>query len=193
MPRRGRIWRHVVINTLGSWLHGDERGFRSRKHRIHSSGDYRHRPPAGEHAGLHDYHEERSEDEVHILEPERAVVGRTIAKFLLDHGHRVLAVAVTKVHAHFLVELPGPLSDVKEIVGQAKQTSSRAVKDALPGAVWSAGGTWKRVLDRAHCGSAHDYILYRQGLDAWTWTYRDGKLDGMFGRRRPESNGKKRR
>jgi hypothetical protein len=184
MPRPGRIWRHVVINTISTWLHGDERGFRSRKHRIHSSGDYRHRPPAGEHEGLHDYHEERSRDEVHILEAERALIGRTIAKYLLDHGHRVLAVAVSRVHAHILVELSGALGDVKQIVGQAKRASSRSVKKTMPGAIWSAGGTFKRVLNPAHSNKVHDYILFDQGIDAWTWTFRDGKLEGMFGRKR---------
>jgi REP element-mobilizing transposase RayT len=176
MPRPGRIWRHVIINTIGSWLHGDERGFRSRKHRIHSSGDYKHRPPPGEHEGLYEYHQERSQDEVHI-----------VAKYLLDQGYRVLAVAVTKVHAHFLVELPGPLSDVKEIVGQAKRSSSRAVKKEMPGAVWSAGGTFKRVLNSEHSKSVHDYIIFDQGFDAWTWTDQDGTLDGRFGRKRSKA------
>jgi hypothetical protein len=51
MAQPGMLWRHVIINTFCTWLHSDERGFRSRKHRIHSSGDYRRRPPKGEHAG----------------------------------------------------------------------------------------------------------------------------------------------
>jgi hypothetical protein len=46
------MWRHVIISTRRSWLHGDAREFRSRRHRIHSLGDYRNIPPAGEHAGL---------------------------------------------------------------------------------------------------------------------------------------------
>ncbi|HEX3314753.1 MAG TPA: hypothetical protein VHR72_07680 [Gemmataceae bacterium] len=29
------------LSTYGSWLPGNPRGFRSRKHRIHSSGDYK--------------------------------------------------------------------------------------------------------------------------------------------------------
>jgi hypothetical protein len=43
----GNKWRHVIIKTRSSWLHGDERGFRDRGHRIHSSGDYKHGPPKG--------------------------------------------------------------------------------------------------------------------------------------------------
>jgi REP element-mobilizing transposase RayT len=188
MPRPGHIWRHVVINTLGSWLHGDERGFRSRGHRIHSSGDYKHRPPPGEHAGLHYYHEDHSRDEIQILSPERAVIGRAIAKYLLDHGHRVLVVAVTKVHAHFLTELPGPMDEVREITGHAKRASSRAVKNVMPGSIWSAGATFKRVLGPKHSKNVHDYILFDQGPEAWTWTYLDGNLEGQYARKRPRKN-----
>ena len=55
MPRPGMMWRHVIISTRRSWLHGDGRGFRSRGHRIHSSGDYKDPPPEGEHSGLLEY------------------------------------------------------------------------------------------------------------------------------------------
>lgn len=48
-------WFHIMWSTYGVWLHGDPRGFRDRFHRIHSSGDYKHPPPKGEHAGLHRY------------------------------------------------------------------------------------------------------------------------------------------
>ncbi len=185
MPKAGRLWRHVIINTRGSWLHGDARGFRSRGHRIHSSGDYRHRPPVGEHEGLEVHNEMNSRGEIHIPYEQRGVAGRTIAKYFLDSGYRILVVAATKVHAHFLVELPGAMSEVKRLVGEAKRVSSRAVKDQLPGSVWSAGGTFKRVLTRSHCRSVHDYILYDQGPSAWTWTYRDGNLQGKYARKRP--------
>src|SRR5262249_17500638 len=51
MPAEGKLWRHVIISTLNSWLPGDPRGFRAVNHKIHSSGDYKN-PPPGEHAGL---------------------------------------------------------------------------------------------------------------------------------------------
>jgi hypothetical protein len=55
--------RHCILNARCSWLHGDKRGFRSREHRMQSSGDYKHRPPE-EHAGLRKYHEHRSSEPV---------------------------------------------------------------------------------------------------------------------------------
>jgi len=184
MSRSGRLWRHVIINTRGTWLHGDPRGFRNRKHRIHSSGDYRNPPPRGEHAALHEYHKHRSADEIHIGRDERAIIGREIVRHLQTEGYRTLTIAVTKVHAHLLVQLPGALDDVKAIIGDAKRLSSRAVKKSMPGSVWAAGGTYKRIVEPSHRQSAFDYILYGQGDGAWTWSFRDGSLEGQFARRR---------
>lgn len=47
-----RDWYHVNGNTYGTWLRGSELGFRSRHHRDHVEGDYRHPPPPGWHDGL---------------------------------------------------------------------------------------------------------------------------------------------
>lgn len=183
MPRSGRLWRHVIINMHGTWLHGDPRGFRSSKHRIHSSGDYRNPPPKGEHAGLHEFQKDQSGDEVRFGRSDRAIIGREIVRHLQSEGLRMLAIAVTKVHTHLLVELPGALDDVKAIIGSAKKHSSRAVKQTMRGSVWAAGGKYKRVLESSHLENAFKYILYDQGGDAWTWSYRDGTLEGEFGRR----------
>jgi hypothetical protein len=52
-------WRMITISTKRSWLPGDQRGFRNRQHRIHSSGDYKNPPPRWEHEGLRRYNEKR--------------------------------------------------------------------------------------------------------------------------------------
>jgi len=75
---------------------------------------------------------------------------------------------------------------VKEIVGHAKRKSSRAVKRWLPGSVWSAGGTYDEVNDRRHLDATHDYLIYDQGAGAWTWSYKDGSVEGKFARKRPK-------
>jgi hypothetical protein len=181
------LWRHVVINTHGTWLHGDARGFRSRKHRIHSSGDYRNPPLAGEHSGLHAYHSARCPDEVTILSEIRSMLGRAVVEFLLQERYRVLCVAVTKVHAHALVELPVDLRQVKRIIGEAKRFSSCRVSGSLPGAVWSAGGKFVPVTTPDHLERAYDYDLYDQGPGAWTWSFRDRSRVGVMGRTRPRA------
>lgn len=190
MPQAGKRWRHVIINTKCTWHHGDARGFRSREHRIHSSGDYRHRPPKGEHEGLLRYRNEHSGDEVHIDRELRPRIGLALREKLLGCEHRVLCVAVSKVHAHFLVELPDNILRIRAIVGDAKRHASRQVKNELPGSIWAAGGTYKPVRNRDHQLSAFEYILYDQGPDAWTWSERDRSKDGRFARQRPSDRAK---
>src|SRR5688500_2888617 len=123
MPRPGMAWRHVIINTRNTWLHGEERGFRDRKHRVHSSGDYRHRPPKGEHAGLYCYFSGRAGAEVHIPLEARPLVGKVLVEHFRGEGYRVVCMAVTKVHAHGLVEMPDNIRAVKAIVGEGKRKS----------------------------------------------------------------------
>src|SRR5689334_15714312 len=84
MPRPGMLWRHVIISTFNSWLPGDVHGFRNKKHRIHSSGDYKNPPPLNEHAGLRRYAKVISEEPV-VVPPElRSIVGRAIVTKLFE-------------------------------------------------------------------------------------------------------------
>jgi hypothetical protein len=101
-------------------------------------------------------------------------------------GHRVIAVAVTKIHAHAITELPDDVRQLKRIIGGAKRVSSRAVKDDLPGTVWSAGCTYERIESVDHLRAAYEYVLYKQGLGAWTWCHADADLNGMWNRKRPK-------
>ena len=185
MPAPGKKWRHAIINSYASWLHGDARGFRNRGHRIHSSGDYQHPPPKSEHEGLYVHHLGASREEVHFEKSLRPVIGQTLLRYLQSTEHRTLAVAVTKGHAHLLVELPDHGAKMRAVVGQTKRSASRAVNKELPGRIWAAGRSFKPVNSQAHHRRAYRYILYEQGLGAWTWSYRDKHEDGKFGRVRP--------
>ena len=162
-----------MINTRCSWLPGDERGFRSRDHRIHSSGDYKNPPPEDEHEGLREYNEEQSGDPIVIPPDLRPVIGKAIVKNLLGRGHRTLAIAISEIHGHLLVELPDRVDEIKIIIGWAKQKSSAAVTDRMPGSVWGEGEGYKPVDSRAHLLKAFDYILTDQGPGAWTWSFRE--------------------
>ncbi len=171
MPKAGMRWRHVVISTVNSWLPGDPRGFRSRKHKIHSSGDYKHRPPPGEHAGLHAYHQRNSGRPV-IISPElRPVVGRAILAKLKKLEHQVLAVSVAGMHTHFLAELPDDVALIRHVLGQCKSASSHAIRGRLPGRVWGAGGDYDPVDDPVHHRNVYQYILDQE--NAWIWSFRD--------------------
>jgi hypothetical protein len=106
-------------------------------------------------------------------------------RFLRCEGYRVLCVAVGKVHAHVVVELPKDLRQVKRIVGEAKRFSSCAVTSSIPGALWSAGGEFVPAEGADHLKAAYEYDLYKQGPGAWTWSWKDRSREGMFGRKRP--------
>jgi hypothetical protein len=168
-------WRHVIISTVNSWLPGDPRGFRSRHHKVHSSGDYKNPPPRGEHEELFHYSKEISADPVVIPRDQRRTAGRAILHKLQKLNYRVLALAVAGMHAHVLVELPDNLLLIRHIIGQCKTVSSHAIRDRVPGRVWGAGGGFKPVDDEKHHRNVFHYIL-RQS-DAWTWSFKDKAAD----------------
>jgi hypothetical protein len=164
-------WRHVVISTYGSWLPGDPRGFRSKDHAIHSSGDYKNPPPPGEHAGLHRHAKGITGAPVMIPAALRPMVGEAILAKLLKLELRVLAVSVAGMHSHLLVELPDNPITIRHLIGQCKSVSSHAIRERLPGRVWAYGGGFKPVDDPEHQRNVYTYILNQS--DAWTWTYKD--------------------
>jgi len=162
-------WWHIIVSTHNSWLPGDKRGFRSRGHKIHSSGDYKKPPPIEEHAGLWAYHQQRSNGPVIIPENQYEVVGKAILVKLKKLGYRVLALSVSATHSHWLVELPDDLKQAKLIAGQCKTVSSHAIRADVPGRVWASGGSFIRIKERSHQLNAYRYILNQK--DAWTWDY----------------------
>ncbi len=176
MPKPGMRWRHVVIGTLNSWLPGDPRGFRSRDHKIHSSGDYRNPPPPGEHGGLHRYSKRISGEPVVIPAELREVAGRAMLAKLKKLEHQILALAVAGMHTHMLVELPEDIAVVRSVVGQCKAAASHKIQHALPGRVWGGRGKYKAVDDAQYQRRVYGYILNQN--DAWTWSFKDGFSDG---------------
>ena len=169
MPAHGNRLRHIQINTYCSWLKGDRRGFRSKHHEIHSSGDYRNPPPSAERAGLRKHFEQLKKNEVTIARELRPAIGRAIHDELRECGIRVLAIAIVivNVHAHLIVELPDDKRVIRQIIGEVKRW--------LTGKVWSRGEAAKPVDDRPYLINVIEYIIYDQGADAWTWCYRGWK------------------
>jgi hypothetical protein len=162
MTKDGRIWRHVIVNTLSSWLHGDPRGFRSRGHRIHSSGDYKNPPPPGEHEALHRYQQHRSAPTVSIPQLLREPIARAFAEALSIGGWQVAIISVSDKHLHASVRLPRDRAATRRIVGEAKKFASRSVRAQLPGRFWPEGGVYKPIRNAAHLAQAFEYIRTRQ-------------------------------
>ena len=168
MPTPGKCWWHNILSTHGSWLPGNPRGFRSRKHRIHSSGDYKNPPPPGEHAGLYRYHSERTKRTV-LLASDREHVGRSLWQRAEDRGHRMRTIAVSFTHAHMLVEMPYDHDDMKSAIGECKRTASVAVSKTYPGGIWARLGDFNRVKTADYWENCHQYILgQEQSWIMWT-------------------------
>jgi REP element-mobilizing transposase RayT len=167
-------WRHVVISTYNSWLPGDPRGFRSKKHKIHSSGDYKHRPPVGEHSGLHGYSQKISGQPIVIPADLRAEVGMAMLGKIQKLKYRILVLAVAGMHTHMLIELPDNMDEIRQIIGQCKTVASHKIRDRLPGRVWARVGSFDPVDDADYQRNTYHYILRQK--DAWIWSYRDGEV-----------------
>ena len=166
-------WRHVILNTHSSWLHGDPRGFRSRDHRIHSSGDYRNPPPEGEHARLHEWMKKRAGPKVVFEEAVWQTIAEALRDRLLRLDRRILAVSMSAVHVHLLVELPDLPSVYRDECGLAKRFATEQVKGVLTGKLWAAGGTFKPIVDLDHQRRTYIYITTKQ-RPAWVWDYEVG-------------------
>ncbi len=163
-------WFHVTINTRCSWLHGDPRGFRDRAHRVHSSGDYKSPPPPGEHRGLHRWAQQRSAPVVTIPPELRAAVGEALVAKADDTGFPITTCGVGGQHAHMLVRLPLEPRTAKGLVGRWKQAASHAVRERLPGKVWSDGCGVEPVRSQAHRARVHPYILKHAHEGAWVYS-----------------------
>jgi hypothetical protein len=166
-------WRHVILNTRCSWLHGDKRGFRSRDHRINSSGDYKHRPPETEHSGLRKYHEARSQYAIRFNANLRVIVLMSFLNKLRDLGYRFIVASIGDKHLHVLAELPWNLEEIRRTIGKCKQRASHTIRDKISGTVWSAGGEYKWIKDKKHLHNVYDYIRTKQEPGTVVWSHRD--------------------
>ncbi|HLL91199.1 MAG TPA: hypothetical protein VK324_18015 [Tepidisphaeraceae bacterium] len=169
--------RHISITTKRAWLHGSPNGFRSRRHRIQSSGDYKNPPPPGEHAGLLRYHRERSGDVGEIPRHLRAPVGRALVEELGRQGYAPLAAAIGARHGHVLVELPDDLRAIYRILGEAKSASAHAARPEITGGLWAARGGPKPVDNERHYVNAYWYVLEDQGPTASSWSTWEGEYN----------------
>lgn len=172
-PSNTNCWWHWIISTRGSWLHGDQRGFRSRRHRLHSSGDYKHRPPADEHAGLRQFHQQRSAKPMIIPPTLREQVGRAILRKIRSQRSRVIIIAVSGMHAHGITQLATDRGQVKRVIGTWKQASSHAIRTEFPGRIWAEGSDPVPIKNHEHQVNAFNYILEHEEHGAWLWTFQD--------------------
>jgi hypothetical protein len=107
MQTPGNHWYHCILSTYGSWVRGDTRGWRSRRHREHVDGDYR-QPPSRE---LHEPERRQSFQQmtrpVVVLTPQqRDVICQAIGEYLSRFQITFAECCVSATHAHLLAQIP---------------------------------------------------------------------------------------
>ena len=165
-------WFHVTFSTFGAWLPGDERGFRSHDHRIHSSGHYKDPPPLAEHRGLRRWvRENMHKPPVTLTFEQRHTAGESLLRKFSGRSIEVIALAVCGQHVHVLARLP--LDGFEQEIGHAKRAASLALTREIPGALWGRRCQPKQIRDREHQKEAFGYITDHAHEGAWVWTFRD--------------------
>ncbi len=157
-----------MCSTRGAWLPGDERGFRSRHHRIHSTGDYRSPPPVEEHAGLRRTVAAMAHPFVRLTPAVRPTIAKAFAEKFRKECCLPVLVAVAETHIHALISVGK--TDAKRIVGRAKQYASHQVRESMPGKIWGQGCHVVRVRDRSHFRVIIEYINEHERAEgAFVW------------------------
>ncbi len=163
-------WYHIEVNTFGTWLPGDPRGFRDHDHRIHSSGDYRNPPPPSEHQALHRWVSNRLVREaIRLTAAQCEEVGRLLVDSLDRQGLRLAALAVSSNHVHALVGATMDESALRQAIGNAKRRSSHAMRAVIPGSLWQRKIGVRIVRDERHFRNALSYITRHAEEGAWVW------------------------
>lgn len=169
-------WFHVTTHTYGAWLYGDPRGFRTRHHREHIEGDYKHPPPPGRYDEVFKRSQRLLKQEPGRLSPTwRQVVGEAVRDRLFSLGAEVIAISMSAKHAHIQVKLP-PV-EARQWVGLAKKHAWFIARSCgWQEHLWAKRGRAERILDYRHQVNTFSYIVRpKTNEGAWVWTFRDGR------------------
>ncbi len=116
----------------------------------------------------------------------RRTVGLAIIAKLRKLEHRVLAVSVSGMHTHVLVELPDNVQAIRGVIGECKAKASHVIRAVLPGRVWARDGDYEPLDNRAHQLNAYGYILRRDG--AWVWSFKGWERESLPRQKKPRAS-----
>ena len=169
-------WYHVDGCTYGAWLRGDKRGWRSRKHRTHSPGDYKDPPPPGTHETLLRRSRELMKGEPVVLSvPQRRIAGQALVEMPARQSVELLSLSLGGMHYHILARF-GHLG-ARAAVGRAKKHAYHVLRDhgrEQTGSVWAKRCRPSPVRDRRHQVNVYRYILDHAKEGAWPWSHKQG-------------------
>ena len=103
-----------------------------------------------------------------------AACGNAIVANAAKRRHDLRAASVSPTHVHLVIELPDDVDSINEILGWMKRFATRAVREMTDDFddvdLWAEGSGKKAIDDPAHLREATNYVLNKQGVDAWTWS-----------------------
>lgn len=172
-----RGWYHCTGCTYGTWLPGDPRGYRTRHHRHHVNGDYKHPPPAGTDQQLFNRSQRLMKRAKVILTPEqRHIACQAFAQALIFHRVELIELCIGAKHWHGLMRFPfnqDHSPSARRLIGLAKKHSARVLSDSgltLQGGLWAARCRTRPVTDRAHQLNIVRYIRRHSTSGAAIWS-----------------------
>lgn len=147
----------ITWSTYGTWLHGDERGWRDRKNESYS-GKHKHDPL------LEERRRKQLKHEPIVLSPEmREVVEEVIREICEFREWRLHAVNVRSNHVHVVVGAPcNPEYVLRDCKSYAtRRLRERGLMDSAK-TVWTRKGDKVFLMNEQAVRSAVDYTLNRQ-------------------------------
>lgn len=174
------MWHLVTVNTYGTWLPGDPRGFQTRHHRTHVAPPRRYATDnevydPQEFVELH----ERSEthlngDEIKLTPAQVRIVVSCFRGHLAEMRFACLAMTMDFWHGHLVVSCAP--DDLKTTVAKLKGRASRMLgKQGLPGRVWSKRFHARKLKDENAVRAAVQYVARHANARAVTWINPDAK------------------
>jgi hypothetical protein len=153
-------WFHVMFHTYGTWLPGDPRGFRTRHHRHHVEGDYKHPPPKGKYDRLWQRSKDLMKREaVYLTRQQRARAADEFVRSFGKWGIPLRILSIDRIHFHALARFFD--NNPRHYVGLAKKECSADMKRdrlAAAGGLWGVRCECVLIADQAHYENVIDYI-----------------------------------
>ena len=174
MPQDGLLWYHLTLGLYASWLPGDPRGFRDHDHKIHSSGDYKHLPPPGEHEGLFRWCQARVGEPTRLPPFARAALRDSLREAARRQQRRLVTVAACRAHLHAVIELASDEDAAKKQAGYLKKSVTQRWKLPKGRRLWSGVCDLRPIYSEKRRESARIYVTDHILEGGATWDVRRG-------------------